>query len=161
MYRIGQGFDVHRFSDEVPKDGIMLGGVLVPSVRSIVAHSDGDVVLHALCDALLGGAGLGDIGDHFADTDIAYADVSSAFFVEKVMAMLVQEGLKPVNADITIIAEAPKISPYKQAMKVKIALLLNIQQNLVNIKATTTESIGFVGRKEGIAAQAAVLLSVN
>lgn len=158
MYRIGQGFDVHRFSDEAPEQGIMLGGILVPSSKSIIAHSDGDVVLHALCDALLGAAGLGDIGEHFADTDARFKNMNSDRFVSHVMTLLVEKKLKPVNVDITIIAEMPKVSPHKANMENRIAELLTIAPDLVNVKATTTETLGFTGRSEGVAAQVAVLL---
>lgn len=160
MYRIGQGFDVHKFSDLPPPGGVvMIGGIEVQSERAILAHSDGDVVLHALCDALLGALALGDIGTHFSDQDDAYKNKNSAWFVEQVMQMIKQKAYMPVNVDITIIAEVPKIKPYRSAMTEKIASLLQLELDAVSVKATTTEQLGFTGRREGIAAQVVVLLA--
>ena len=136
--RIGSGFDVHAFG---PGDSIVLGGVRIPHTRGVVAHSDGDVVLHALCDALLGAAGLGDIGMHFPDTDPVWKGADSRRFVAAVLDMLSVRKLKICNADITLLAQ-----------------MLGVTENQVNIKATTTEHLGFVGRNEGLAAQAVVLL---
>lgn len=158
MFRVGQGFDVHRFSDTPSSKGIMLGGVRVPSERDLIAHSDGDVVLHALCDALLGAAGLGDIGTHFSDTDAQYENQSSDWFVTQVMEKLTKGGFSVVNVDTTVIAQTPKVGPYRQQMNQTIAALVDISQELVNVKATTTEWLGFVGRSEGVAAQVSVLL---
>jgi 2-C-methyl-D-erythritol 2,4-cyclodiphosphate synthase len=154
--RVGTGFDVHAFG---PGDSVMLGGVRVAHTHGVVAHSDGDVVLHALCDALLGAAGLGDIGQHFSDRDPRWRGADSAGFVTEVMAMLRARGLAVENADVTVILQAPKIAPHREAMRRRIGQLLELDEALVNVKATTTEGLGFLGRAEGIAAQAVVLLS--
>ena len=154
--RIGSGIDVHAFG---PGDFIMLGGVRIPHSRGVVAHSDGDVVLHALCDALLGAAGLGDIGHHFSDSDPQWQGADSARFVASVLALLRARRLAVANVDLTVLAQAPKIAPYREAMRRQIAQLLEVGVERVNIKATTTEGLGFLGRSEGIAAQAVVLLS--
>lgn len=153
--KIGQGFDAHAF-----KEGgrLMLGGVEIPHTHSLAAHSDGDVVLHALCDALLGAAGLGDIGQHFPDTDPTYKGIDSRKLLTHVMQMLRARGLQVGNADLTLIAQAPKLAPYRDAMRAAIAQDLRVSVDAVNIKATTTEQMGFTGRKEGIAALAVVLL---
>jgi 2-C-methyl-D-erythritol 2,4-cyclodiphosphate synthase len=153
--RIGCGFDVHAFG---PGDFLMLGGVRVPHARGVLAHSDGDVLLHALCDALLGAAGLGDIGEHFKDTDPQWRGADSALFVTRVCAMLRARGLTVLNADLTLIAGMPKLAPHRAAMRARIAALLGVASECVNLKATTTEGLGFLGRAEGIAAQAVVLL---
>jgi len=153
--RIGSGFDVHAFG---PGDSVMLGGVRIAHTRGVVAHSDGDVVLHALCDALLGAAGLGDIGQHFSDSDPQWRGADSARFVTAVLAMLGACGLTVENADVTVIAQAPKIAPHREAIRRRIAQLLSLEEARVNVKATTTEGLGFLGRAEGIAAQAVVLL---
>lgn len=153
--RVGCGFDVHAFG---PGDFLMLGGVRVPHARGVLAHSDGDVLLHALCDALLGAAGLGDIGEHFKDTDPQWRGADSALFVTRVCAMLRERGLTVLNADLTLIAGAPKLAPHRAAMRTRIAALLGVAPACVNLKATTTEGLGFLGRAEGIAAQAVVLL---
>ena len=154
--RIGSGIDVHAFG---PGEFIMLGGVRIPHSQGVVAHSDGDVVLHALCDALLGAAGLGDIGQHFSDTDPQWKGADSRRFIESVLAQLHARALAVANVDLTVLAQAPKIAPYRDAMRRQIAQLLQIDEQHVNIKATTTEGLGFLGRTEGIAAQAVVLLS--
>jgi len=154
--RIGSGFDVHAFG---PGDGIMLGGVRVPHSQGVVAHSDGDVVLHALCDALLGAAGLGDIGQHFRDTDPRWKGADSRRFVQAVMKLLADRRLQVGNADVTIVAQAPKVAPFRNDMRRQIAALLEVPLERVNVKATTTEQLGFLGRAEGIAAQAVVLLT--
>jgi 2-C-methyl-D-erythritol 2,4-cyclodiphosphate synthase len=153
--RIGCGFDVHAFG---PGEFVMLGGVRVPHSHGVLAHSDGDVLLHALCDALLGAAGLGDIGQHFKDTDPKWRGADSAGFVSAVLGQLREAGLRVVNADLTVIAQAPKVGPHRAAMQARIAQLLAVPVRQVNIKATTTEGLGFLGRAEGIAAQAVVLL---
>ncbi|WP_292253249.1 2-C-methyl-D-erythritol 2,4-cyclodiphosphate synthase [Marinospirillum sp.] len=153
--RIGQGFDVHKFG---PGDHITLGGVCIPFHQGLVAHSDGDVLIHALCDALLGACGLGDIGHHFPDTDPAFAGVDSRILLRRVMEAIQQQGYQLVNADMTIIAQTPKMAPHLPAMKNKLATDLNTTWDRINIKATTTEKLGFTGRGEGIAAQAVVLL---
>ncbi len=154
--RIGSGFDVHAFG---PGDHVMLGGVRVPHGKGVVAHSDGDVLLHALCDALLGAAGLGDIGQHFRDTDPKWRSADSTLFVSSVLGMLTARGFGVVNADLTLIAQAPKLAPHREAIRSRIAGLLGLEPARVNLKATTTEGLGFLGRAEGIAAQAVVLLS--
>ena len=136
----------------------MLGGVRVPHARGVLAHSDGDVLLHALCDALLGAAGLGDIGEHFKDTDPQWRGADSALFVTRVCAMVRERGLTVLNADLTLIAGTPKLAPHRAAMRTRIAALLGVAPECVNLKATTTEGLGFLGRAEGIAAQAVVLL---
>ncbi len=153
--RIGSGLDVHAFG---PGDFVMLGGVRVPHTHGVVAHSDGDVILHALCDALLGAGGLGDIGQHFRDDDPRWRGADSAGFVQAVHAMLTQRSLRVLNVDVTLIAQAPRVGPHRDAIRSRIAGLLGIEPSRVNIKATTTESLGFLGRREGIAAQAVVLL---
>jgi 2-C-methyl-D-erythritol 2,4-cyclodiphosphate synthase len=154
--RIGSGIDVHAFG---PGDFIMLGGLRIPHSHGVVAHSDGDVVLHALCDALLGAAGLGDIGQHFSDSDPQWKGADSRRFVVSVLALLRAGRLAVANVDLTVLAQAPKIAPYREAMRRQIAQLLEVGEERVNIKATTTEGLGFLGRAEGIAAQAVVLLS--
>ncbi len=153
--RVGSGFDVHAFG---PGDFVMLGGVRIPHTHGVVAHSDGDVVLHALCDALLGAGGLGDIGQHFRDDDPRWRGVASSGFVRSVLAMLRERGLAVVNADVTLLAEAPRLSGHRDEIRAAVAKLLEVDTDRVNLKATTTERLGFLGRREGIAAQAVVLL---
>jgi 2-C-methyl-D-erythritol 2,4-cyclodiphosphate synthase len=153
--RIGFGVDVHAFG---PGDSVMLGGVRVPHTRGVLAHSDGDVVLHALCDALLGAAGLGDIGQHFKDTDPQWKGADSKRFVRAVLEMLRTRQLRVGNADVTVLCEAPKVGLVRDQMRRQIAELLEVTEDRVNIKATTTERLGFLGRSEGLAAQAVVLL---
>jgi 2-C-methyl-D-erythritol 2,4-cyclodiphosphate synthase len=155
MMRIGSGFDVHAYG---PGDSVVLGGVRIAHTRGVVAHSDGDVVLHALCDAMLGAAGLGDIGMHFPDTDPVWKGANSRRFVEAVLEMLAVRKLRVGNADITVLAQAPKMSPHRLEIRRSIAQMLGVTENQVNIKATTTEHLGFIGRNEGLAAQAVVLL---
>ncbi|TLY89759.1 MAG: 2-C-methyl-D-erythritol 2,4-cyclodiphosphate synthase [Gammaproteobacteria bacterium] len=154
--RIGFGVDVHAFG---AGEFIMLGGVRIPHSRGVVAHSDGDVMLHALCDALLGAAGLGDIGQHFSDTDPQWQGADSRRFVVSVLALLHTRRLAVANVDLTVLAQAPRIAAYREAIRRQIAQLLKVDEQRVNIKATTTEGLGFLGRAEGIAAQAVVLLS--
>ncbi|HEY8036929.1 MAG TPA: 2-C-methyl-D-erythritol 2,4-cyclodiphosphate synthase [Methylobacter sp.] len=155
MIRVGQGYDVHRF-----KDGgdVILGGVKIPYEQGLEAHSDGDVVLHALCDAILGAAALGDIGKHFPDTDPEFKGADSRVLLRHVYSIVQEKGYKLVNADITIIAQAPKMSPHTAAMCRNIADDLHVDVDFINVKATTTEKLGFEGRKEGIAVQAIVLI---
>ncbi|MGZ4978450.1 MAG: 2-C-methyl-D-erythritol 2,4-cyclodiphosphate synthase [Methylobacter sp.] len=155
MIRVGQGYDVHRF-----KDGgeVILGGVKIPYEQGLEAHSDGDVVLHALCDAILGAAALGDIGKHFPDTDPEFKGADSRVLLRHVYKIVQEKGYKLVNADITIIAQAPKMSPHTAAMCRNIADDLHVDVDYINVKATTTEKLGFEGRKEGIAVQAIVLI---
>jgi len=156
MIRIGQGYDVHRFTDGA---AIILGGVTIPYEQGLEAHSDGDVVLHALADALLGAAALGDIGKHFPDTDPAFKGADSRVLLRHVYKIVQAKGYKLVNADLTIIAQAPKMSPHIGAMCANIAADLEVEVDFINVKATTTEKLGFEGRKEGIAVQAIVLIS--
>ncbi len=153
--RIGQGFDVHAFE---PDGRLVLGGVEVPHTHGLKAHSDGDVLLHALCDALLGAAGLGDIGRHFPDSDDAYRGIDSRELLRRVVARLLERGLTVVNADLTLVAQAPKLAPHVERMCENIAADLGVARECINVKATTTEHLGFTGRKEGIAAFAVVLL---
>jgi 2-C-methyl-D-erythritol 2,4-cyclodiphosphate synthase len=152
---IGQGFDAHRFA---PGRRLVLGGVEIPYEQGMLAHSDGDVVIHALCDALLGAAGLGDIGRHFPDNDDAYAGIDSRILLRRVMASLGELGLVLHNADLTIIAQRPKLAPFIPQMRAILADDMACDPVRVNVKATTTEQMGFTGRGEGIAAAAAVLL---
>jgi 2-C-methyl-D-erythritol 2,4-cyclodiphosphate synthase len=156
MIRVGQGYDVHRFNDE--GDHIILGGVKIDYEQGLEAHSDGDVVLHALCDALLGAAALGDIGKHFPDTDPDFKGADSRVLLRHVYRILQDKGYQLVNADMTIIAQAPKMAPHIAAMCSNIADDLNVDVDCINVKATTTEKLGFEGRKEGIAVQAIVLI---
>ena len=162
--RVGTGFDVHRFADvpEPPEGGsvksIRLGGVDVPYHRPLLAHSDGDVLLHAIMDALLGAAGLGDIGERFPDTDPAYKGADSLGLLREVARMLDEKGYAVGNVDATLIGQAPKIAPYKAAMAAAAAEALGIAAEQVNIKGTTTEKLGFTGRGEGLAAEAVCLL---
>ncbi|KGE52613.1 2-C-methyl-D-erythritol 2,4-cyclodiphosphate synthase [Xanthomonas axonopodis pv. vasculorum] len=154
-FRIGQGYDVHAFG---PGDHVMLGGVRVAHSHGVLAHSDGDVVLHALCDAMLGALALGDIGRHFPPSDAHWKDADSAQFLQHCDGLLRERGWRVGNADITVICERPKVGPHAVAMRERIAGLLAIELDAVSVKATTSEQLGFTGRGEGIAAQAAVLL---
>ena len=153
--RIGQGYDAHRFGAGRP---LVLGGVVVPHDQGLLAHSDGDVLVHALCDALLGAAALGDIGRHFPDTDPAYAAINSRILLRRVMTTLTGRGLRVVNADTTIVAQRPRLAAHLPAMQANLAQDLGVAVGQVNVKATTTEGMGFTGRGEGIAAYAVVLL---
>jgi 2-C-methyl-D-erythritol 2,4-cyclodiphosphate synthase len=155
--RIGHGFDVHAFG---PGDFVTLGGVRIPHERGLVAHSDGDVALHALCDALLGAAGLGDIGRHFPDSDPEFKGIDSRRLLGRVVALLREQELATSNVDITVIAQAPRLAPHIPIMQQHIAADLGIGPDRVNVKATTTERLGYIGRGEGIAAHAVVLLEV-
>lgn len=155
MLRIGQGYDVHRFQDD---GDVILGGVKIEYDRGLAAHSDGDVVLHALCDALLGAAALGDIGRHFPDTDPEFKGADSRVLLRHVYGLVLNQGFRLVNTDITIIAQSPKMAPYIEAMCENIADDLSVETNCVNVKATTTEKLGFEGRSEGIAVQAIALI---
>lgn len=156
--RIGHGYDVHKFGGDGP---IFIGGVAIDHEQGLLAHSDGDVLLHALCDALLGALALGDIGKHFPDTDAAYAGADSKQLLAHVMSLVAQHGYQLGNADMTIIAQAPKMAPHIDAMRQIIAGLCQSELGAVNVKATTTEKLGFTGRKEGIAAHAVVLLQTR
>lgn len=157
-FRIGQGFDVHRFAAPEAGRPLVLMGCAVPHDRGLEGHSDADVMLHALMDALLGAAGLGDIGQHFPDTDPAYRGADSAALLERVMGDLRERGWQVVNADVCLIGERPKVGPHRQRMRDRVAPLLGIPAEALNVKATTTEKLGFTGRGEGLAAQAVVLL---
>ena len=154
--RIGHGYDVHKFA---PERDLILAGVKIDYELGMLAHSDGDVVIHALIDALLGAAGQGDIGGHFPDTSEAFKNIDSRILLRDVMKKLKAEGYSVGNADITIIAQAPKMKPHLPAMKQLLAADLEVNQSRLNIKATTTEGLGFAGRKEGIATHAVVLLN--
>lgn len=148
--RIGAGIDVHRYG---PGDHVMLAGVRIPAECGVIAHSDGDVVLHALCDALLGAAALGDIGQHFPDSDPRWRGAASHRFVVAVVGMLAERGWRVGNVDVTVLAEVPRIAAHREAMRVSLAAMLGLGVDDVSIKATTTEQLGFVGRREGLAAQ--------
>lgn len=153
--RIGQGYDVHAFG---PGDHVMLGGVRIGHVSGVQAHSDGDVVLHALCDALLGALALGDIGMHFPDTDPRWKGVDSRVFVRHIADLLRERQYRVVNVDTTVLADAPRLGKHRDAMRGNIAADLGIELDQVNIKATTSEGLGFIGRREGLACHAIALL---
>ncbi len=153
--RIGQGFDVHAL---VPGRRCVIGGVDIPHDKGLLGHSDADVLLHAICDALLGAAALGDIGRHFPDSDPRYKGIDSRELLRRVAGLLAESGFAPVNVDATVICEAPRIGPHAQRMVANIAQDLGIDETAVNVKATTTEKLGFTGRGEGIAAQAICLV---
>lgn len=153
--RIGQGYDVHAFREG---DHVVLGGVRIPHSRAFAAHSDGDVLIHALCDALLGAAALGDIGGHFPDTDPAYEGTDSRLLLRRVAALLRERDYGVGNVDATIIAQAPKLAPHIDSMRANLADDLGVDIARVSVKATTTEGLGFAGRQEGIAAHAVALL---
>lgn len=153
--RIGHGYDVHKFGGQGP---IVIGGVSIDYEQGLLAHSDGDVLIHALCDALLGAAAMGDIGKHFPDTDDDYAGADSRGLLRHVISLLKDRGYALVNADMTIIAQAPKMAPHIDSMREKLASDCGVSKDAVNVKATTTEKLGFTGRKEGIAAHAVVLI---
>jgi len=154
--RIGHGFDVHKFGGEGP---IVLCGVPIPYALGFIAHSDGDVAIHALCDAILGALCLADIGNHFPDTDGQFKNISSRILLRHVVSLMKLHGFQLGNADITLIAQAPKMAPYLLAMRQCLSDDLEVDINQVNVKATTTEKLGYTGRKEGISVHAVVLLS--
>jgi len=156
--RIGHGFDVHRFGESQTDAEITIGGVKIASDRPLLAHSDGDVLIHALCDALLGAAAMGDIGEHFPDTDAQYKGADSRMLLRHVMTRLNEAGYQLINADITLVAQAPKMAPHKSQMRDNLAADIICELGQLNIKATTTEGLGYAGRKEGIACHAVVLL---
>lgn len=156
MFRIGQGFDVHQFAEDRE---LIIGGITIPYEKGLLGHSDADVLLHAVSDAVLGALGEGDIGKHFPDTDQAYKGADSKVLLQQVVAIMKKKGYRVVNLDCTIIAQKPKMAPYIGEMNQVIAGLLEVEVSQVNVKATTTEKLGFTGRGEGIAAQAVVLLS--
>ena len=153
--RIGQGFDVHAFGEG---DHVVLGGVRIPHDRGIVAHSDGDVAIHAVCDAMLGALALGDIGQHFPPSDPQWKDADSRAFLRRCNALIGERGWRVGNADITVVCERPKVGPHALAMRELLASDLGVEADAVSVKATTSEKLGFTGRGEGIAAQAVVLL---
>ncbi len=154
--RVGMGFDVHQLQPGLP---LWLGGVQIPHTHGLLGHSDADVLIHALCDALLGAASLRDIGWHFPDTASEYAGIRSTRLLEATMQLLAERGWHLVNADVTVMAQQPKLSPHIESMRAALAPILNADLDAVSIKATTTEKLGFTGRGEGIAAQAVVLIS--
>lgn len=154
-FRIGHGYDVHAFTEG---EHIVLGGVTIPHSKALKAHSDGDVLIHAICDALLGALALGDIGRHFPDTDVRYKDANSRDLLSHVIALVAEKGFKVGNVDSTIIAQTPKMSAYIETMQRHLAADLQVDVSRVNVKATTTEGLGFAGREEGISVHAVVLL---
>lgn len=155
MIRIGHGYDVHRFCDG---EYIIIGGVKIPHEKKLLAHSDGDVLAHAIADSLLGAASLGDIGYHFPDTDMAYENIDSMILLSRVKDLLLSNGYVVGNIDSTIVAQAPKMAPHIEKMRENIAKVLEIPTSAVNVKATTEEKLGFTGRKEGISAHAVALI---
>lgn len=155
MFRIGQGFDVHQLTPGRP---LIIGGVTIPYEQGLLGHSDADVLLHAVADACVGAIGAGDIGKHFPDTDPAFKNADSAKLLMHIWGLVKEKGYSLGNADCTIIAQKPKMAPYIEQMKQRIAELLEAEPEQINVKATTTEKLGFTGRGEGIAAQAVVLL---
>ncbi|MGQ0700966.1 MAG: 2-C-methyl-D-erythritol 2,4-cyclodiphosphate synthase [Panacagrimonas sp.] len=154
MFRIGHGYDAHRIE---PGEGVTLGGVFIACPYRLIAHSDGDVLIHALCDALLGACALGDIGKLFPDTDAKFRGIDSRELLREVMRRVREAGYAPVNADLTLIAQVPRVSPHTQTMCERLAADLGLAPGAVNIKATTNEGMGHIGRKEGVAAHAVVL----
>lgn len=155
MYRIGQGYDVHRMEEG---ETLWLGGIVIPHNKGTVAYSDGDVLLHAVCDALLGAVSLGDIGTHFPDTSPEFKDVDSKILLKETYSLVKNSGFEIVNIDSTISAQLPKLNPHIPEMKTVIAGILKVDTEKISIKATTTEKLGFEGREEGISALAVVLL---
>ena len=155
MIRIGQGFDVHEFAEGRP---LIIGGITIPHSKGLIGRSDADVLLHTITDAALGAIGKGDIGHHFPDTDAAFKDAGSAILLRDVWKLVEEEGYQLGNIDCTIMAQQPKMAPYIEDIKNRVASLLNADPSQVNVKATTTEKLGFVGREEGIATLAAILL---
>lgn len=154
-FRVGNGYDVHQLAEGLP---LVLGGVKIPHTKGCVAHSDGDVLIHAICDALLGALALGDIGQHFPDTSDEYAGIDSRILLSRVAEMIRSRGWDIVNLDGTLLAQKPKIAPYVPQMRQSLADVLGLPVDAVSIKATTTERLGFVGREEGVAAEAVCLL---
>ena len=157
-FRVGNGYDVHQLAEGLP---LVLGGVAIPHTKGCVAHSDGDVLIHALCDALLGALALGDIGHHFPDTSDEYAGIDSKILLSRVVAMIRDRGWEIVNVDNTLLAQKPKIAPFGPRMRQTLAEVMGITPDRVSVKATTTERLGFTGREEGIAAYATCLLREN
>lgn len=157
--RIGHGYDIHRFDKGESKKAVTLGGVMIPCPKGLIAHSDGDVVIHAVCDAILGALGLGDIGEYFPDTDQQFENCDSRYFLTQIMEKMKSQGYGVGNVDVTILAEIPKITPHKLLMKERLAADLEISINDINIKATTHEKLDAVGQSEGIAVHAVILLN--
>jgi 2-C-methyl-D-erythritol 2,4-cyclodiphosphate synthase len=153
--RIGTGYDVHRLTSGRK---LILGGVAIPFEKGLLGHSDADVLVHSICDALLGAAGLGDIGLHFPDTDPKFKDISSIKLLDKTYKMVTKKGFNLINIDSTVFAQEPKISPFREKMQQNIARAMNVNPNCINIKATTTEGLGMIGRGEGIGAMCVVLI---
>lgn len=157
--RIGNGYDVHRFAETTDEPAwLIIGGVRIAHEHTLLAHSDGDVLIHALCDAMLGALALGDIGHHFPDSDPRYRGISSVLLLREVNALLRERGFVLGNADLTLVAQAPRFAPHIQAMRTRVAEALEVPLDSISIKATTTEGLGFAGRREGIACYAVVLL---
>ena len=156
MIKIGHGYDVHAFGGDKP---LILGGILITEHRGLVAHSDGDVLMHAVCDALLGAAGLGDIGKHFPDSDHQYENIDSSKLLSSVVDLLHQQFYSVNNIDVTVVAETPRMSRYIELIKTKLSKLLNTDVTQVNVKATTTEKLGYIGREEGIAVHCVCLIT--
>jgi 2-C-methyl-D-erythritol 2,4-cyclodiphosphate synthase len=157
--RIGHGYDAHRFAEPQDNKALVLGGVTIPHDRGLLAHSDGDALIHALCDAILGALALGDIGKHFPDTDAAYKNADSAVLLQRVVQLMQERGWSVGNADMTILAQTPKMAPHILAMRQRLAELLQVDVDVINVKASTTEGMGFVGRREGLETYAVVLLT--
>lgn len=157
MIRIGQGYDVHQLVVNRP---LVIGGVTIEHSKGLAGHSDADVLIHSLCDALLGAAGKGDIGQHFPDTDSSYQNIDSRILLRKVISLLLMDGWQVVNADLTVIAQEPKLAPHLPEMRRLLANDMNFDETRLNIKATTTETLGYCGREEGIAALAVVLIEI-
>ena len=157
MIRIGQGYDVHQLVMDRP---LVIGGVTIEHSKGLAGHSDADVLIHSLCDALLGAAGKGDIGQHFPDTDSSYQNIDSRILLRKVISLLLMDGWQVVNADLTVIAQEPKLAPHIPEMRRLLANDMNFDETRLNIKATTTETLGYCGREEGIAALAVVLIEM-
>lgn len=156
--RIGHGYDAHRFDEGVDNKPLRLGAVTVPYHRGLIAHSDGDVLIHCVCDALLGALGREDIGHHFPDTDDEFKNIDSRLLLSSVVTQIAEDGWQIANVDVTVLAQQPRLSPYREQMCAELAKSLNVARNQINVKATTTETMGFVGRKEGIACYAVALL---
>ena len=157
-FRIGHGFDVHRFEDHANTGYVILAGIRIPSERSLIAHSDGDVVAHAICDALLGAIAAGDIGKHYPDTDARFRGIDSMVLIKDVYTKVCDSGYRLGNLDVTVVAQAPRLSPYIASMCNCIAQAIQVDASQINVKATTTEKLGYTGRGEGIAVHAVVLL---
>lgn len=158
QFRIGNGYDVHRFGEPAVATALTIGGVSIPYERPLLAHSDGDVLVHALCDAVLGALALGDIGHHFPDSDTRYRGISSVQLLQHVMALAAERGWSLANVDMTLVAQAPRFAPHIQSMRETLAPVLEVDIGQVSVKATTTEGLGFAGRKEGVACYAVALL---